>query len=29
MGEGKVTWHRWEEMPKETVTAALDRTYWA
>ena len=25
MGEGKVTWHRWEEMPKETVTAALDR----
>jgi quercetin dioxygenase-like cupin family protein len=25
MAEGKVTRHRWEEMPKENVTAMLDR----
>ena len=23
--EKEVTWHRWEEMPKETVTEMLDR----
>ena len=25
MSEGKVTWHRWEDMPKESVTPTLDR----
>src|ERR1043166_5003986 len=25
MSEGKVTWHRWDDMPKESVTESLDR----
>lgn len=25
MADGKVTWHRWEEMERESVTAAIER----